>query len=40
MIVERLNLVNFRIYESVDVALDEGVTAIIGDNGQGKTSLA
>ena len=40
MIVERLSLVNFRIYESVDVALDEGVTAIIGDNGQGKTSLA
>ena len=40
MIVERLHLVNFRIYESVDVALDEGVTAIIGDNGQGKTSLA
>lgn len=40
MIVERLNLVDFRIYESVDVALDEGVTAIIGDNGQGKTSLA
>ncbi|MFM8867325.1 MAG: DNA replication/repair protein RecF [Ilumatobacteraceae bacterium] len=40
MIVERLQLANFRIYESVDVALDEGVTAIIGDNGQGKTSLA
>jgi DNA replication and repair protein RecF len=40
VIVERLQLANFRIYESVDVALDEGVTAIIGDNGQGKTSLA
>lgn len=40
MIVERLQLANFRIYESVDVVLDEGVTAIIGDNGQGKTSLA
>jgi len=40
VIVERLHLVDFRIYESVDVVLDEGVTAIIGDNGQGKTSLA
>lgn len=40
MIVERLRLVNFRVYEAADVVFEEGVTAIIGDNGQGKTSLA
>lgn len=40
MIVERLHLVNFRVYETADVIFEEGVTAIIGDNGQGKTSLA
>lgn len=40
MIVERLNLVNFRIYATADIVLGEGVTAIVGDNGQGKTSIA
>jgi DNA replication and repair protein RecF len=40
VIVERLRLVNFRVYEAADVVFEEGVTAIIGDNGQGKTSLA
>jgi len=40
VIVERLHLANFRIYEQAEIVLEEGVTAIIGDNGQGKTSLA
>jgi DNA replication and repair protein RecF len=39
MIVERLELVDFRNYESLSIQLDPAVTAIIGDNGQGKTNL-
>jgi DNA replication and repair protein RecF len=35
----RLWLHDFRCYDAVDVALDEGCTVITGANGQGKTSL-
>jgi len=37
--VSHLALHNFRSYELVDVALDAGVTAFVGRNGQGKTNL-
>jgi DNA replication and repair protein RecF len=32
-------LTDFRCYRSVELALPPGVTAVVGDNGQGKTSL-
>jgi DNA replication and repair protein RecF len=37
--VTRLQLVDFRSYAEVDVALDPGVSAFVGRNGQGKTNL-
>jgi energy-coupling factor transporter ATP-binding protein EcfA2 len=37
--VSHLTLHNFRSYAAADVALDPGVTAFIGRNGQGKTNL-
>ena len=37
--VSHLTLHDFRSYESADVALDPGVTAFVGRNGQGKTNL-
>ena len=40
MIVSRLELVDFRNYESGVFELTSGTTAILGDNGQGKTNLA
>ena len=40
MIVEHLELVDFRNYEHGSFDLTSGTTAIIGDNGQGKTNLA
>ncbi len=40
MIVERLELVDFRNYSAATFDLTAGVTAVIGDNGQGKTNLA
>ena len=40
MIIKRLELSQFRNYASTEIAFDEGVTAIVGANGQGKTSLA
>jgi len=40
MIVERLELTDFRNYESAVFELTSGVTAVIGNNGQGKTNFA
>ncbi len=40
MIVERLELTDFRNYESATFELTAGVTAVVGKNGQGKTNLA
>jgi len=37
--VAHLTLHDFRSYAGVDVALDPGVTAFVGRNGQGKTNL-
>ncbi len=34
-----LSLTDFRSYESVDLALEPGVTAFVGPNGHGKTNL-
>ncbi len=39
MIVSHLSLMDFRNYESVDVALVAGANLFIGSNGQGKTNL-
>lgn len=40
VLVERLSLRDFRNYPLADVELDPAVTAIVGDNGQGKTNIA
>lgn len=39
MHVSRLSLSDFRSYPNVEFALEPGVTAFIGANGQGKTNL-
>ncbi len=39
MRLSRLWLNDFRCYDAVDVAFDEGCTVVTGANGQGKTSL-
>ena len=40
MIVERLELVDYRNYSSAAFDLTSGITAVLGRNGQGKTNLA
>lgn len=40
MIVERLELVDFRNYVQAEFDLEDGVTAVLGRNGQGKTNFA
>jgi DNA replication and repair protein RecF len=39
MYITSLSLRNFRIIEKCDLEFSKGVTAFIGDNGQGKTSI-
>ena len=39
MYVDDLQLTDFRSYESVDLALESGVSTFVGANGQGKTNL-
>lgn len=39
MRVRTLWLTDFRSYESLELALDPGVTVVVGGNGQGKTNL-
>ena len=40
MIVEHLELLDFRNYAAASFELTAGTTAVVGDNGQGKTNLA
>jgi DNA replication and repair protein RecF len=37
--LEHLSLTDFRSYESVELSLEPGATALVGPNGQGKTNL-
>lgn len=37
--IRNIELTNFRVYEHAVIELDKGVTAVIGKNAQGKTSL-
>lgn len=39
MFLRRLAVVDFRNYERADIELAEGLTAVLGDNGQGKSNL-
>ncbi len=39
MVIQTLELTNFRIYEQASLHFHSGFTVIYGDNGQGKTSL-
>ena len=38
--IRRIELTDFRVYQHAIIELDPGVTAVIGRNAQGKTSLA
>ncbi|MDP5108292.1 MAG: DNA replication/repair protein RecF [Ilumatobacteraceae bacterium] len=40
MVIRRIELIDFRVYQHAIIELDPGVTAVIGRNAQGKTSLA
>ena len=40
MVIRRIELVDFRVYQHAVIELNPGVTAVIGRNAQGKTSLA
>jgi len=40
VIVEHLNLVDFRNYATADLTLHRGPNVLVGSNGQGKTNLA
>ncbi len=40
MIIERLELVDFRNYPAASFELTSGTTLVVGDNGQGKTNFA
>lgn len=37
--IRRIELTDFRVYERASIELHEGVTAVVGKNAQGKTSL-
>lgn len=39
MLIRTLELQNFRSYASATLTLSDGLTAIVGENGQGKTNL-
>ncbi len=39
MLIRTLELQNFRSYEAASLSLSDGLTAIVGENGQGKTNL-
>lgn len=39
MLIRTLELQNFRSYESASITLSDGLTAVVGENGQGKTNL-
>src|SRR4051794_35705845 len=39
MFVAHLSLTDFRSYPAAELALEPGVTALVGPNGQGKTNL-
>ena len=39
MIIQHLELIDFRNYTSSTIRLTSGVTAVVGNNGQGKTNL-
>ncbi len=40
MHVKHLTLSNFRNYQTVELALNQGINLLVGKNGQGKTNLA
>ena len=40
MLIYRIELIDFRVYKHAVIEIEPGVTAVIGRNAQGKTSLA
>ena len=39
MIIKRLELKDYRNYESLDLSFDKGTNILYGDNAQGKTNI-
>ena len=39
MIIKKLELADFRNYESLDISFDKGTNILYGDNAQGKTNI-
>lgn len=39
MAIERLELENFTVYESLEASFDSGINVLIGENGSGKTHV-
>ena len=39
MIIESMELLNYRNYESLKIAFDPGTNIFYGDNAQGKTNV-
>ena len=39
MIIQSIELNNFRNYENLQISFDEGTNILFGDNAQGKTNI-
>lgn len=39
MLIEKLELTNFRSYEELDICFDDGINFLTGNNGEGKTNV-
>lgn len=39
MVIEKLNLCNYRNYETLDLNVDSKTNILYGDNAQGKTNI-
>ena len=39
MVINKLELNNFRNYESLEIEFDKGINILYGDNAQGKTNI-
>ena len=39
MIIQSIELNNFRNYENLHISFDEGTNILFGDNAQGKTNI-
>lgn len=40
MRIDKVRIKNFRLFEDIEISLDENTTVIVGRNNSGKTSFA